>query len=984
MKNPFFCNLISALACCGWLGLVPICDGAVEAYPLPQKAIEVEIHEPLLGALGVAQWTPPMAREVSGLTAVKCVGGKIGGTLVTGQALGFGIDFPDPGVDLDLGFRDFVDVEVSLPLKFQGRVFLDFTVAEPGGIALKRSMELPFGVLVRDGKSQSYRLDVGLVPEWRGFLKRLELTVAPALSQGGSVVLGRLLLGDRAGDEVEPNFDLNLKPGMKISELKMMESKHACIWWLPSHESEGFDPAIMPRRALRMIEETWQIAVNQLGYRDPCLGTEPTSKRRRKINHITWYDGFWMSGGDPPHFNVPAGGLLDEGWGNPVPHEFAHTVQGAQIDFLNGCHWESHANYIRFCRNYHFREFTGLDTIDFGVLLRSHYYQDHPRLIYADYRPYFYLDGDPDGLGFAPGLSGKLWQTGTKDGYFWERLPGLLPAGVTREQVAAGMARSWLTFAIDAGPQLRDSHFGSDPDGRIRWFRYMTPLDSVVDRPGWFAVPLAKAPMKFAWCFHELEATGRSVEVTLEGVDLAGAGENWRWGFVALMKDGKHLSSDIFPPGPGKFELPAAYEKLVLFVVATPSDGKLSYPRPTPDNAVDRHPEHRRYAYELHFRNVKPMARVFPADAPAGRAHRNGGGFVANSAAVDATAFVGPEARVLGNAQVRGMARVLDRAVVLDEAQLEGEAVVSGNAIVGGNAVIRDQARVRNHAFVGGQALIRERARVGDLTEIKEALELSGDAWARGVAAPIGGGKVSGHAILDGDYAMAFDLKDGVHFHHVPWGAWYFDEFAARLEKPRGLLASYQFGESDGAQAMDEFGALVATIRGQPERGDAKIELAGKAQYLLLDASLVDAPAATWLLNARFDEAKAQPLFCINDPAKHGVMLGLGASGVPTALLACEGRSSVVIASKMRVQTGVATQLALRLDGKSAALFVNGKLVAEQSWNVKPQEYFYDVTHPSATKVFLGRDAKGTSSRTSIFGFRAYNVALSQEEIAAP
>ncbi len=975
-RSPWYLLPLCLLA----LSVVPPV-AAAEPYAMLGRHITEGVTDDLAGAAGVERWTREMSAAISGLASVKCVDGKAGGPLEPGKVAVFSADFPQPGADLDLGFRDFVDVEVQLPAGFRGDVFLEFAAEKPpGGEPLSR-IELPAKSLRADGKLHRYRIDVGLVPRWRGFLQRLALVVAPAAGQGGTVVSGRLLTGDRPGDVVEPNLVLNLKPGMKIEELRKMESKHGCVWWQPSHEQQGFDPLVMLRRTLRMIEETWQIAVNQLGYRDPCLGMDPASKRRRKINQITWYDGFWMSGGDPPHFNVSAGGLRDERWGNPVPHEFAHTVQGGQIDFLNGCHWESHANYIRFCRNYHFREFTGLDSIDFGVLLRSNYFQDHPRLIYADYRPYFYLDSDPDQLGLAPGLSGRLWQTGIKDERLWVRLPKLLPAGVTLDQVVAGMARSWVTFSTHAGEHLRNSHFGPDAEGRVRWFRYMAPLDPVADRPDWFAVPLAKAPMKYGWCFHEIEATGPVVEARLEGIDLAGADEDWRWGWVALGKDGEYTASGIFKPGVGKFEVPPAYEKLVIFVAATPANPSLSYPRPTPDTAVDRHPEHRRYPYEITFRNAKPKARIFPTDLPEGRTHPNGGGFVARTAKVDASAYIGPEARVLGTASVLEHARILDRAVVRDGATVRENAEVSGVAVISGNAVISGHARVRNHAFVSDHAKIRERSRVADLAEMKEGQDLSGDAWVRGVSAPFGNCKIGGFAILDGDYSMAFDLNDGVHFHHIPWGDWYFGEVASKLRKPRGLVACYPFDDSDGAQASDQFGALLATIRGNPVRRDGSVFLDGKDQYLVLDSSLVDAPAATWVIQARFADARAQTVFSINHPGEDGIALGVNAQGALAAVLSGGGKPAVTLAGKSRIPTGVPLTIALRMDGAKAALWVNGQPVASQAWDLPPQAYFHDVASPSPTSIFVGRGSKGSASRFELLEFRAHNVALADEEL---
>ena len=56
--------------------------------------------------------------------------------------------------------------------------------------------------------------------------------------------------------------------------------------------------------------------------------------------------------------------------------------------------------------------------------------------------------------------------------------------------------------------------------------------------------------------------------------------------------------------------------------------------------------------------------------------HKNGGGWVANTANVEATAFVGGNAWVFGNAQVFGDARVSDNARVSGDAQVFGNAWV--------------------------------------------------------------------------------------------------------------------------------------------------------------------------------------------------------------------------------------------------------------------------------------------------------------------
>jgi hypothetical protein len=91
----------------------------------------------------------------------------------------------------------------------------------------------------------------------------------------------------------------------------------------------------------------------------------------------------------------------------------------------------------------------------------------------------------------------------------------------------------------------------------------------------------------------------------------------------------------------------------------------------------------------------------------------------------------------------------------------------------------------------------------------------------------------------------------------------------------------------------------------------------------------------------------------------------------------------MVLTSKARVPTGVPVTLGLRLDGKTAALILNGEVAAERAWEVPPQAMFRDATQAAPTAMFLGRDAKGNGCRADLLGFRAFNVALTAAELAA-
>lgn len=79
--------------------------------------------------------------------------------------------------------------------------------------------------------------------------------------------------------------------------------------------------------------------------------------------------------------------------------------------------------------------------------------------------------------------------------------------------------------------------------------------------------------------------------------------------------------------------------------------------------------------------------------------HKYGGGFVANTAHVADSVFVGPYAIVYGQAEITGRVRILDTASV------SGHAVLSGNALVCGNRWI-------DGTFKASTGTYRENAKV--------------------------------------------------------------------------------------------------------------------------------------------------------------------------------------------------------------------------------------------------------------------------------
>ena len=84
------------------------------------------------------------------------------------------------------------------------------------------------------------------------------------------------------------------------------------------------------------------------------------------------------------------------------------------------------------------------------------------------------------------------------------------------------------------------------------------------------------------------------------------------------------------------------------------------------------------------------------------------GGWVADTATVVATAFLGPNARVYGNAQVSGDAKVYGNAQVSGDAKVFGNALVFGDAKVCDNTQIYGDALVCDNRDVNGNKILKE------------------------------------------------------------------------------------------------------------------------------------------------------------------------------------------------------------------------------------------------------------------------------------
>lgn len=146
---------------------------------------------------------------------------------------------------------------------------------------------------------------------------------------------------------------------------------------------------------------------------------------------------------------------------------------------------------------------------------------------------------------------------------------------------------------------------------------------------------------------------------------------------------------------------------------------------------------------------------------PDGSPHPNGGGWVADTAQVDAKAYIAPDAKVFGRAVVSAGARVTGRARVIGSARVLNFAEVADDAIVGGYAEVSGYARVGGRARVTGTAVVTGYARVS------ENARIYGRGRVCGRADVFGNARVSGTEQVSGDARVSSEPRKPERPHRV-------------------------------------------------------------------------------------------------------------------------------------------------------------------------------------------------------------------------
>ncbi|MFM1770266.1 MAG: hypothetical protein RJA22_2795 [Verrucomicrobiota bacterium] len=911
------------------------------------------------------------------------------------------------GPDLDLGYNDYLEFLLQLPAGYAGEVRVWWGTTNAAGFAAARSVTLGGTNVGRDGLPHTYRIDLSLEPGWTGLLR--DLRVEPFGSNapvGAAFTLAAVRVGD-VGPDYLPNYLFYPAGAAGVNDAV---SKHFRIVYGNSNATWLTDVAYKTRGNLRNMEDQFALYTKVLKYREPTESNIEANRNgtRYKVNLVVGLTGlsqhqgggYFMGydGGTGFGYLIidPSGLRVDPpSWVNP--HELGHVFQVHQRGgYVNngamGFWWEAHANWFREQYLKH-PLYPGSPDSGFGTAFpnNAHFYHAHGRHYYDHWPIFEYLEENPDNLPqLGPGFTARLWQESLAGEYIYNTIARLAPSNSIKDILGLYVRRNvtWdyrnqaqIWQAIGIGPSLNYSA------AYVR--RSHTELRRRADEPSWWEVPPEMAPMQGAYNIVELAPSNLNsvVTVNFRGLPALGRTADFRVALVAVNTNtGAARYSGIWSNGTGSLTLGPGDARLFLTVAATPGD----FIPQEADEArfpYNTHPARMRFLYEAQITGAAPRP-YGPVAATNGLVqHANGGGWKASTATVDASAYVGPNARVLNTAQVRGSARVEDFAVVENSAQVRDRAVVSGQARVRdsarviGRGKVRDFGEARDSAVVSGQGRVWEHATVAETLAVTNQGAVKGFAYAWDDP---NGMRVLGGSI-DGDYAAGHTCSNATLFGWLCSSNYAHGRGGA---VPDGLFSSFEFDRAHPSLAEDRFGVNWGILRGAPAWAAAEagrpgvLRFRGSNDFITLPRAAADHEDLTLAAWVKWDGGAAgQRLFELG--ADPGRRLWLTPNdGLNRLLLSANHGSVQPQLSAPMLATGVWQHVAVTLGGDVATLYVNGLAVATGPFTVNADDLMAPNTVSAPQANYVGRGQEGDYLRATLDEVRVYARALNVAEVA--
>lgn len=529
-----------------------------------------------------------------------------------------------------------------------------------------------------------------------------------------------------------------------------------------SPPAEYADLAFNPEAIADTLEKTFDKYINEIKF----VSNDSTSNLG-KYKLIIIMNDTWSGDGAPEGwaFGGQYEGVIGAMWVHPgavanglvTSHELVHSLQsmfsidenevgggyGGGYDFA-GFFWETHANFMR-TQMY---PIMAEDDMPRWLATRM-YHWSSTRHHYISYHPLFTLQ-ELYGIEWV----NKLWRESIAQEHPLETLKRLKSwqqsdlNDFMYESAKREVIFDWNTN--DFGNIMRNKRdFFREYEAHHLWREY-TLLEQTDSVNNSYIVNSEWAPQDYGVNLIPLHSTcslSNKIKVNFKGHLDANHLSGWRYGFVAESQDGKSARySEVYYQDSLEMMFEYKDDEKVYFVVMGAPTAHTNYAW------EPGWPKIYRYPYEVAFENCVPegyqqdfrsnIKSMYP-----GAEHVNGGGWVANTASVDASVYVGPKAVVLGNSKITDNVQIRDNAwvenytisdnvVVSSNAQLYGNYYEIAGNIVSGDAQVMDAA-VLNGTIVKNSAIVKNNAL----------------AW---------GGEYSGTAVVGGD-AEVGDRSSGVY-----------------------------------------------------------------------------------------------------------------------------------------------------------------------------------------------------------------------------
>ncbi len=755
-------------------------------------------------------------------------------------------------------------------------------------------------------------------------------------------------------------------------DVNRWESEHfQFIWGKNGADSSKITQQFLEENAKHM-EACWDVYMNDLAMEPPTQSVELNLRDGNEYKVNIYLSGTGLSpftddwaymGYDRDGFAFMfccVGAMQNSP--NPswvLPHEFGHVVTAHQRGWNSNKYvqswWESIGNWFReqFLYSDYYSQWvtdpaggtdyfeTYMKNLSFTPILG--------RDNYASWAFLQYLTENPDNLeGYGSDFMKNMMQQGKRDEYPYLEIDRLAPADL--KDTLGHYAKRMATLDLKMQDRYRARQNQLLARGEWNWDEIYTLLEKTTYKENYYTVPTERAPQQMGLNIIPLEVTGDTINISLEGLtNIKGA--DWRACIVIEQHDGKTRYSDLFSDGDSasmtfdKNSDAAAY----LTVTATPDLDTLiqvGVPWAYGEGEFDENNypflSKNRYPYAVNITGAGIKQQQDTTAMSQGSYHSNGGGFVASTAKVDPTVYVGKNARVLGYSTVSGNAVIDGYATVTGNANISDNAVITGHAVVAERATVKDNAIIGDYAGVMGNAVISDNARVLESGLVYDNYKVSGNATVKGIAFCMVKGEASGQAMPDGDY---YDDSSRTLSAGSMYGWASPDKYVNSRPYSDGQYAGLEFTEDSTDITVDTYTSTYGVSVNDPlwetsrTSGNGVLTFNGENQYIITDSSYAALHDADYQTAILMRDNDLNPIFRFGNDEKY---IALVATGGNYIFAMNDGSGVQNIIAENAYTPGKWSTVSVVLTDDEAKLVVDGKTAVSGTITVDPVDVIAD------------------------------------------